>query len=200
MLSQARAAARAGRGVLYLTTELSRREVWARLAAGIPKAPKWSALEVDPSILPESCYTALDEMAKYITVLGNVPLKRLLQVADETEPSIVIVDYLQGLSSVTGKDASGLLAKVKDASAMLTAWARDRERPVLAVSSVSAEGAGPKYSGDVSYDAASVSSIKVVGHVPSKSVRQWHFEMIRRGLPEGDSSGVVTIDAINEEE
>ena len=190
MLNQARAAARRGLGVLYLSTELSRREVWARLSAGIEGAPAWNVLEANPGELPEACYEEQAQLAKYIKTFENIPLKRLLQIGDAYKPALVIVDYLQGLASVSGEDASSLMARVKDASALLTAWARDTKTAVLTVSSA-AEGGDSKYSKDVQYDAASVSSIERSGYASEASVRMWEFEMVRRGIPDGVDATVT---------
>ncbi len=188
-LGLARTAARRGDKVLYLSTELSKREVWARITAGIEGAPAWADLEINPAILPSDCFMEQNRLARFIKVIENVPPQRLFQIARGFEPGLIVLDYLQEMAP---DSASEMMFAMRSLSKRLAAFARDQAVPIIAVSSTArgAEvgGGAAKYCGDIEFVASSVSGLTTTGF-GERQVRHWKIFLNRRG-----ELGTATLD------
>jgi len=153
--------------VLYVSTELSRRQVIARFAA--PALGSWRGIfeagpEAGPAIAKAiSCFDLRVVQCSDVQELASL-LRRIAASAKRTP--FLVVDYLQGF--IRGADVDRRLA-VGALSDVLTCWSRDTGAAALVVSSVARsmyagnadKSAGDfvgaaKESGDLEFDAANV--------------------------------------------
>jgi replicative DNA helicase len=170
-LAQARLTART-RPVVYLSTELDERQALARVAAQEVGKP-WRALYEGDATTEATVAGAVEGLRLYVMTIGSVGqmLDAFAALAlCEPEPSLVVLDYLQGLAR-TAEDRRLAVGCVSEA---VTAWTRTTGGVVLAVSSISRANYfgtdeksatdfvnAAKESGDVEFDAASVMFLDV---------------------------------------
>lgn len=170
-LAQARLTART-RPVVYLSTELDERQALARVAAQeLGKA--WRALYEGDASTEAAVAGAVAGLRLYVLTIASVAqmLDTFAALAlCETEPALVVLDYLQGLAR-TAEDRRLAVGCVSEG---ITAWTRTTGGVVLAVSSISRANYfgtdeksatdfvnAAKESGDVEFDAASVMFLDV---------------------------------------
>jgi phage/plasmid primase-like uncharacterized protein len=171
-LTQARYTART-RPVLYLSTEIDERQAMARIAAqdrGCPWRPLYEGTAPDTLAIVAGALTGL---RLYVATCNSVEtmLTKLAELAVvESEPALLVLDYLQGLS----RTAEDRRLAVGAASEALTAWTRNTGGTVEAISSIArahyfetdsksaTDFVGvAKESGDVEFDASSVMFVDV---------------------------------------
>jgi replicative DNA helicase len=163
------------RPVVYVTTELARRQILARAAAQALSATWRDLLALEPAAA-HVVVQALDGLPLYVVELGRDQAVTAVadQVAQATgQAPVLVLDYLQHAAR-RGSPADYRLA-VAALSDQVVRWARDSRSIAVVVSSMargsaSTEGAqtdaraaaaAPKESGDVEYDSAGVMLLAV---------------------------------------
>ena len=154
--------------VLYASTELSERQVLARLAAQVIGQP-WRRLFEGDAATGRAVADALASLNLRVVVVTSVT--QLLEVLDriaqhEGRPPLLVIDYLQGLARNPDGDRRLAIGALSEA---ITTRSRTTDGPSLVVSSISranylgtdAKNAADfvnaaKESGDVEYDASSI--------------------------------------------
>ena len=179
-------AAQAGLPVLYVTTELPKRQVWARLASIYPKAPSWTLLDKRFGGLSKAQQEQLgNEMASRVRVVGNRGPRQIEQDVRAMGARLVVVDYLQRLTG-TVQEGEGVTASSLGAvTGALGDIAQEHEVAVLAISSINrasyGEGGGmgsPKGSGDIEFFSQSLVSMV---RAPSSDRAVFRVEKNTRG-------------------
>ena len=153
---------------LFVSQEISKRQMWARIASTLPNAPSWEQLEGQPESLQKKSQKVLAKMSNLIHVRTGWTVERIEQAMGDYD--MVVVDYIQRMPDAMGGDESTRRGKVGDVAKRLSNLARDLNKVVIIVSSMprSAYGKGGsppttldifKESGDIEYVAQSASSI-----------------------------------------
>jgi DNA repair protein RadA/Sms len=121
LLQAARACAAAGGKVLYVSAEESLRQV--RLRAG-----------------------RLGAVAADLRVLGETDPEAAIEEAAALEPSLVVVDSVQAMTSASLPSPSGSVGQVRQAALVFQRFAREKSVPVVLIGHVTKDGtlAGPK--------------------------------------------------------
>ena len=159
-------AALEGRHVVYVTTELTKRQVWARIASVLSGAPSWVRLEKNLALLKPAAQKQLGILSERVRVLGNRGPRQIENDARAHGAHLVVVDYLQRLHG-TVVDGDGVTAASLGAvTGELGDLAQEREIVVLAISSINRAGYGDggslgsaKGSGDIEYFSQSLTSM-----------------------------------------
>jgi replicative DNA helicase len=144
-LSVALAAAQQGAPTHYVALELGEEEIYLRLLAltarwrqGLHIA--WSSLlfgqSLDPAPLFAGAGNDLDELPLTVEVARpqGWPADRLIELARQHQPRLIILDFLQLVAGQRGEDARTTMGRVAYAA---RAVARDHACTVLAISSTS---------------------------------------------------------------
>jgi hypothetical protein len=159
-------AAQRGKKIIYVTTELTKHQLWARLASCLPGAPSWVRLEESPDVLPGDLHPVLADMAERIKVMGNRSVKQISNDVRAFQADLLVVDYLQRLRGA-GIEGEGVSAASLGAlTGELSDLSQGREMAILAVSSISRASyesggglGGAKGSGDVEFFSQSLCSM-----------------------------------------
>jgi hypothetical protein len=153
------------RGV-WLTTELTKLQMWARIGSSFAEdSVPWVDAEKDPSLLM-SVGEQMLQLADRTRIVRDVPVERLIQIAEEQGARLVVVDYLQRIPGVQADEEQRTQQRVARATATLSSWAMGYGAVVWVVSSVpnAAQQGGShfnvKYSGDAEYVAQSVTELR----------------------------------------
>lgn len=168
VIQVARHMAEAGRDVIYLTSELSARQVYARAIAQILREPWLRTYELGPSEAERLARTVLPLSLRVIEIGRGADLRSILdRVADQLgRAPVLILDYLQHAARRIGMDDQRLA--VGHIADVLVTWARDTKSTGMCVSSVgrvsyktddaTAEDllAAGKDAGEIEYDASLV--------------------------------------------
>lgn len=164
----ARHVAGTGRDVVYLTSELSARQVYARAIAQILGEPWLRTYELGPSEAERLARAVVPLSLRVIEIGRGADLRSILdRVADQLgRAPVLILDYLQHAARRIGMDDQRLA--VGHIADVLVTWARDAKSTGMCVSSVgrvsyktddaSAEDllAAGKDAGEIEYDASLV--------------------------------------------
>lgn len=148
-------AARDGYKVLINSLELSKAQMWARVASTDPRAPVWSELEQDPTLLTKAAQKRMLSLAENLHIRVGMSLYRTLQLAEGYD--MVVVDYVQRLPEIEKSSEESRSSTVGNAMKMLANLSRDENKVVIAVSSMARAaykegGMGIfKESGDIEY-------------------------------------------------
>ena len=147
--------ATAGYKCLVVSGELSKAQMWARVASTDGRAPAWSELEADPTLLSKAGRKRMKSLADNLHIRVGMSLSRILHIASAYD--IVVVDYIQRLPEIEGADDTNRAVSVGNAMKKLANLARDENKVVLAISSMArssydSKGLGIfKESGDIEY-------------------------------------------------
>jgi 5S rRNA maturation endonuclease (ribonuclease M5) len=159
------AATRQAKRVLYVTYEISKRQVWSRLAA-IASGTTWDALELDPNRITTAEREWVRRLSKVIRVAVGWNVNKIKYVIDDYD--VVVVDYLQRMPGKPGEDneeKTNVSFNVRELSNL----ARDKQKVIFAISSLNRVGYGKmnlsifKDSGDIEY--AVQVAIALIRHV-----------------------------------
>lgn len=142
-----------GKRVLYVTYEISKRQVWARLAA-IASGTTWDVLELNPTKIKQPEQDWLRTLSSQIRVAVGWNVNKIHYVINDYD--VVVVDYLQRMPGKPGEDGeerTNVSYNVKELSNL----ARDKQKVILTISSLNRVGYGKlnlsifKESGDIEY-------------------------------------------------
>lgn len=153
---QAVFAAQAGTRVLYVSGELSKRQMWARVASCLPRAQEWRDLEEDMSVLTKKNQALLVGLTDNLHIRAGWTVSAICKAALDYD--LIFVDYLQRLPETMHGSDDQRRGQVGSAAKALSNAARDFNKVIVCVSSMSrATYKNPKEmnifkeSGDIEY-------------------------------------------------
>jgi hypothetical protein len=131
---QAVVAAAAGTRVLYVSGEISKRQMWARVASCLPRAQEWRDLEMDMSILTKKNQSLLVGLTDTLHIRAGWNVNAIVKAAQAYD--LIFVDYLQRLPDTIGGSDDNSRAAVGAAASRLSDVARDMNKVIICVSSM----------------------------------------------------------------
>lgn len=83
---------------------------------------------------------------KSCMVLSETLVENIIKAAEEVTPQLVVIDSIQTISTQKLESAAGTISQIRDCTAVLQAYAKSRNIPVLIIGHITKEGAiaGPK--------------------------------------------------------
>jgi len=149
----ANAASNHGKRVLFITYEVTKRQIWSRIAS-IRSGAHWATLELNPAMVGVEGRKWLDQVSQLIRVEAGWSVQKILGAIAGYD--VVIVDYLQRMPGKPGDDVDEM-ANVSANIRQLSNIARDHQKIILCISSLNRVGYGAinmsifKASGDTEY-------------------------------------------------
>lgn len=176
-----------GASILYVSYELSIRQVYARFAARYSQL-NWIQIEVSPESLEVAVKERLEEIIKQINVVHDYDVNRI--IAEAKHYDVVVIDYLQLMpGDDKRKDEYSIVSENIN---KLTEISRDSDKLILGLSSMPREAYGKtnsmaifKSSGSAEYAATSALLLNV-DHDGNKTLK---IVKNRRGLA-GENIGI----------
>ena len=142
---------------LYITNEISKRQVWSRIASSFNGQP-WSAIEVSPTSLSEEARVEVQRVAANMTVRVGWDVDQIKYASDSYD--VIVVDYLQRMAGPFGDQTK---QNIDHNISCLSDLARDKGKVIIVISSLNRAGYGEgftlaklKESGNIEYVAQSV--------------------------------------------
>ena len=79
-------------------------------------------------------------------ILNETVVEKILKTAVEVDPDLIIIDSIQTLSSTRLESTAGTISQIRECTAELQAFAKQKEVPVILIGHINKEGsiAGPK--------------------------------------------------------
>jgi hypothetical protein len=124
------AAVEAGHRVLYLTNEIPKRQVWARVAS-VKDEEEWNALEVNPPRAGERTREWLAEVATRLRVVAGWDVGRVRFAAPDYDA--IVVDYLQRMPGLHGAGESAERLNIEHNITQLSNLGRDLGKVVVVI-------------------------------------------------------------------
>ena len=143
-----------GKRVLYVTYEISKRQVWSRIAA-IASGENWDVLEMEPGKMRAQEAEWVRRLSKNIRVAVGWSVNKIKHVVHKYD--LIVVDYLQRMPGKPGEDHKEDRVNVSFNIKELSNLGRDHGKIILAISSLARTGYGQvtlksfKESGDIEY-------------------------------------------------
>lgn len=141
-------AASYGKKVLSLSYELSKEQMWSRIASRYSRH-NWSDIEKDKSILDMETVSELDDLSQDIKIELGWNIDQVMAAIDSFD--VVIVDYIQRMEYVGNDRRVGIGNNV----AKLSNLARDKNKIIFLISSMAEGTDNFKESGDILYASTS---------------------------------------------
>lgn len=127
----------AGKTVLYNSCEISKMQMWARIASRNDKHV-WRELEQNPQLASKDTREYCKDVAQYLKIVNGWPIQRMLKEANNYD--IMVVDYLQRAPSVYDGSESAEKHNLDKMISRLSDIARDMGKIIIIVSSLSRYG------------------------------------------------------------
>ena len=153
--------------VLLITYEIPKRQQWARIASRYTtglNGMSWAEIEMDPLSVPADVKKHLEVLAKKMRVAVGWTVQQIKYAS--THYDTIVVDYLQRMPASYRGDKKK--ANIDHNISELSNIARDRNIPVVVISSINREGYNReqftkrdfKESGDIEYVAQSLTGLR----------------------------------------
>lgn len=164
-------AANQDKRVLSLSYELSKEQMWSRIASRYSQY-SWSDIEKDKSIIEEDVGIALEQISNLVRIELGWTIDQVLAAIDNFD--VVIVDYIQRMEFEGNDTRKGIDINM----GKLSNLARDKNKIIFIISSMAETIDNFKESGSILYMCQSGSYLRKV----SVNILQWEFIKNTRGV------------------